>query len=236
MARRPRQRQEREVKSIEIQRNVIEQFLMDAKEYLKKNRKFAVYSAAGLLGAVVVLVAVLVAADYLNTRNEQRFDEIMGRLARIKGPTEQAGMNVVIADLKTYIDSTYFGFSHNAAYYVLGNIYYDRRKWSESKQYLVAFADKEKKSVLAPIALLKAALSMEEANDLKGAIELYKQLEDRYSDSVMADQLFYNYARVCALSGDMVNARNYYNKVISSFPESGYSPQAKKRLFMLDAN
>jgi tetratricopeptide (TPR) repeat protein len=236
MARRPRQRQEREAPTIEIKRNVIERFLMDAKDYLKKNRKFAVYSAAGLLGAVVITVAVLVAMDRINTVNDQRFDEIMDRLARIKGPSEQAGINVVISDLKKLIDSTYFGFSHNAAYYVLGNIYYDQRKWSESKQYLVTFADKEKKSVLAPIALLKAALSLEEANDLKGAIGLYKQLEDRYSDSVVADQLFYNYARVCALNGDMVNARNYYNKVISSFPESGYSPQAKKRLFMLGAN
>ena len=236
MARRPRQRQEREVKSIEIKRNVIEQFLMDAKEYIKKNRKFAMYSAIGLLCAVAVLIAVLVAADQINTRNERRFDEIMDRLAKIKGPAQQADMNAVVSDLKQFIDSTYFGFSHNAAYYVLGNIYYDRRNWPEAKRNLVIFADKEKKNVLAPLALLKAALSQEEANNLKGAIELYRQLEDRYADSIIADQLFYNYARACALNGDMVNARNYYNKVISAFPESGYAQQAKKRLFMLGAN
>jgi len=236
MARKPRQRQEREVKTIEIKRNVIEQFLMDTKEYLKKNRKFAMYSAIGLLCAVAVLIAVLVAADQINTRNERRFDEIMDRLAKIKGPAQQADMNAVVSDLKQFIDSTYFGFSHNAAYYVLGNIYYDRRNWPEAKQNLVIFADKEKKNVLAPLALLKAALSQEEANNLKGAIELYRQLEDRYADSIIADQLFYNYARACALNGDMVNARNYYNKVISAFPESGYAQQAKKRLFMLGAN
>ena len=236
MARKPRQRQEREVKTIEIKRNVIEQFLMDTKEYLKKNRKFAMYSAIGLLCAVAVLIAVLVAADQINTRNERRFDEIMDRLAKIKGPAQQADMNAVVSDLKQFIDSTYFGFSHNAAYYVLGNIYYDRRNWPEAKLNLVIFADKEKKNVLAPLALLKAALSQEEANNLKGAIELYRQLEDRYADSIIADQLFYNYARACALNGDMVNARNYYNKVISAFPESGYAQQAKKRLFMLGAN
>jgi len=210
--------------------------MMDTKEYLKKNRKFAMYSAIGLLCAVAVLIAVLVAADQINTRNERRFDEIMDRLAKIKGPAQQADMNAVVSDLKQFIDSTYFGFSHNAAYYVLGNIYYDRRNWPEAKRNLVIFADKEKKNVLAPLALLKAALSQEEANNLKGAIELYRQLEDRYADSIIADQLFYNYARACALNGDMVNARNYYNKVISAFPESGYAQQAKKRLFMLGAN
>ena len=33
------------------------------------------------------------------------------------------------------------------------------------------------------------------------------------------------------MNGDMVNSRNYYNKVISTFPESAYAQQAKKRLF-----
>lgn len=236
MARKPRQRQEREVKTIEIHRNVIERFLMDAKDFIKNNQKLTMYSFIALLGAIVIAVAVLIAVDHVNSVNEQRFDEIMDRLAKIKGPAEEDSMNKVIADLKKHIDSTYFGFSHNAAYYVLGNIYYDRRKWSEAEQNLVTYADKENKNLLAPIALLKAAFSLEEANDLKGAIGVYRRLEEKYADSVVADQVFYNYARVCAMNGDMVNARNYYNKVISTFPDSGYSQQAKKRLFMLGAN
>ena len=68
----------------------------------------------------------------------------------------------------------------------------------EAKKNLVRFADKEKKSILAPLALLKAALALEEANDLKGAIELYKRLEEKYADSTVADQIFFNAARACA--------------------------------------
>jgi tetratricopeptide (TPR) repeat protein len=236
MARRPRQRQTQEVKTIEIKRNVIEQFLMDAKDFMKNNRKLALYSFASLFGAAVIALAAIIAVDHINTVNEQRFDEIMDRLAKIKGPAEETGMNAVIADLKKHVDSTYFGFSHNAAYYVLGNIYYDRKNWLEAKQYLLTYADRDGKNILAPIALLKAALALEEAKDLKGAIGVYRRLEDGYADSAMADQIFYNYARACALNGDMVNARLYYNKVISAFPDSGYAQQAKKRLFMIGAN
>jgi tetratricopeptide (TPR) repeat protein len=236
MARKPRQRQEREGKSIEIHRNIIEQSLMDTKDFIKNNKKLTMYSLITLLGAVLIAIAALIAVDHVNSVNEQRFDEIMDRLAKIKGPAEEDSMNKVIADLKKHVDSTYFGFSHNAAHYVLGNIYYDRRNWSEAKQNLLAYADKENTNLLAPIALLKAALCLEEAHDLKGAIGVYRRLEEKYADSVVADQVFYNYARVCALNGDMVNARNYYNKVLSTFPDSGYSQQAKKRLFMLGAN
>jgi tetratricopeptide (TPR) repeat protein len=235
MARRPRQRQEREVKTIEIKRNVIERFLMDAKGFIKKNNKFALYSLIRLLGAAVILVGVLVAMDRINAANQQRFDELMDRLGGIKGPTEKAAMDTMITDLKKYRDSTYFGFSHNATYYVLGNIYYDRRDWKEARQNLTTFADKEKKNVLAPLALLKAALALEQANDLKGAIELYRKMEDRYGDSALADQIFYNYARACGLNGDLVNSRMYYNRVISSYPDSQYAQEAKKRLFLLGA-
>ena len=233
MARRPRQRQAQEAKSIEIRRNVIEQFLMDAKEFLKKNRKLALYALIGLGIAIVIAIAIPVVVQIVNTGNEKRFEQIVDRLARIKGPAEQDKMNAVVADLKKFIDTTYFGFSHNAAYYVLGNIYYDRRNWAESKQCLMTFADKEKKNILAPVALLKAALAREEANDVTGASGVYKRLDEKYTDSAVADQIYYNYARACALNKDLEGSRQYYNKVISAYPESQYTQLAKKRLFLL---
>lgn len=235
MARRPRQRLAQETRSIEIKRNVIEQFLMDAKDYIKKNKKLAKYSIIGLCAAVVIAIAIPVVIQIVNTGNEKRFEEIIGRLAKIKGPAEKDKMDVVIADLAKFIDSTYFGFSHNTAYYVLGNIYYDRGSWKESQKYLVRFADSEKKNALAPIALLKAALALEQAKDLKGAIGIYKRLEGTYSDSAVADQIYYNYARACAMNNDLDGSRQYYNKVIAAYPESAFAPLAKKRLFLLGA-
>ena len=63
MARKPRQRQERETKTIEIERNVIEQFLMDAKDFIKNNQKaYHVFlhrpCSAASLSAVAVLIVV----------------------------------------------------------------------------------------------------------------------------------------------------------------------------------
>jgi len=99
----------------------------------------------------------------------------------------------------------------------------------------VRYADKAPKTTLAPLALLKAAIALEEANDLKGALEVYKRLEDKYGDSIIADQILYNAARVYAKNKDLVNSRNYYNKVIASFPESAFAEEARKRLFLMGA-
>jgi tetratricopeptide (TPR) repeat protein len=233
MARKPRKRPERETGKIEIERNVIEKFLMDLKERLRKNRMLAIYAVIGLVTVVVIVVALIVVIDGVNTRNERRY-EIMSDYAKYLKDDDPAKIeSITIKELKKFIDSTYFGFSHSLAHYTLGNIYFVRKEYPVAKKYLVAFADKEPKTDLAPIALLKAAVAMEEMHDLKGAREVYRLLEDRYSGSMLADQIFFNYARVCAKMNDRIEARKYYNRVISTFPESAYVQLAKKRLFVL---
>jgi tetratricopeptide (TPR) repeat protein len=233
MARKPRNRPEREVKKIEIERNVIEQFLMDVKNAVKKNRKLVLYAAAGLLAVFVIIIAAVIAVDTISARDETRFEKIMDNYARYTAVGDSGSINSVKDDLKKFVDSTYFGFAHAMGYYALGNIYFNQKEYLEAKKYLVRFADKEPRTNLAPLALLKAAIALEEANDLKGAMELYRRLEEKYADSLIADQIFFNTARLYGKMKDVINSRKYYNKVISAYPESAFVMQAKKRLFML---
>ncbi|HOT44941.1 MAG TPA: tetratricopeptide repeat protein [Spirochaetota bacterium] len=235
MARKPRVRPERETKQIEIERNVIEQYLMDAKEFVREKRSLVIYSFLGLLVACVLVIAAVVIVDYVNTKNEKRFEKIMNDYAKYSSAGDAEKVKGVARDLRDFTDSTYFGFPHSAGYYALGNILFGQKEYREAHKYLVRYADKAPKTTLAPLALLKAAIALEEANDLKGALEVYKRLEDKYGDSIIADQIFYNAARVYAKNKDLVNSRNYYNKVIASFPESAFAEQAKKRLFLMGA-
>lgn len=233
MPRKPRVRLEREVKKIEIERNVIEQFLMDLKDLVKKNRKWVVYACVGVLAVTALIIAAVVAADYVTTRDEIRFEKIMDNYGRYSMTGDGEKIKTTIADLKKFIDSTYFGFPHAMAYYTLGNLYYNQKEYLEAKKHLVRFADKEPKSSLAPLALLKAAIALEEAKDLKGALELYRLLENKYAESLIADQIFFNTARLYGKMNDVLNSRKYYSRVITAFPESAFVGQAKKRLFTL---
>ena len=235
MPRKPRVRPERDVKRIEIERNVIEQFLMDAMDLVKKNRKWVVYGCIGLLAVTVMLIIAVVAADYVSARDESRFEKIMENYARYSAVSDREKIKATIADLKKFIDTTYFGFPHTMAFYALGNLYYSEKEYLEAKTYLVRFADKDSGSHLAPLALMKAAIALEEAKDLKGALELYLRLENKYAESIIADQIFFNMARVYEKMNDALNSRKYYNRVISGFPESAFVSQAKKRLFTLSS-
>ncbi len=235
MARKPRTRPEHETKTIEIERNVIERFLMDAKVLVRKEKKIVFYSVIGLFAAGVVAIGIIVAVDTVNTRNEKRFEKIMDDYNAFLSAGDAEKVNGVVKDLKSFVDSAYFGFSRTMGFYALGNIQYGRKEYKEAHVNLVRYADKAPKTTLAPLALLKAAIALEETGDLKGALDLYRRLEDKYGDSIIADQIFFNAARVYAKNKDLINSRSYYNRVIASFPESSYAQQARKRLFMLGA-
>jgi tetratricopeptide (TPR) repeat protein len=235
MARKPRNRPERETSKIEIERNVIERSLMKVKEAARKNRKLVLYAIIGLLAVLVVIIAAVVVVESVNTRNELRFEKILDDYNRYVSEKDNAKIKGVIAELKEFTGSTYFGITRAMGFYLLGNIYYDGKEYREASGFLVKYADKEPKTSLAPIALLKAAVALEEAGDLKGAKEIYGRLEDKYSDSIIADQIYFNMARMYAEMKDPVNSRNYYKKVITSYPDSVFTMEARKRLFMLGA-
>jgi tetratricopeptide (TPR) repeat protein len=233
MARKQRYRPETE--RIEIERNVIERYLMLAKSYIKNNRKMVINSFLGLIILIVISVTLILVVDWVITRDQKRFDEIMNNYAKYTMTGEKENMQLVIRDLQSFVDSSYFGFPHAMGYYVLGNIYYDRKDYKNSDKYLRLYADKESSSILSSLALLKAAIACEELNDLKGALGIYKRLETDYAGSVIADQIYFNYARLFGKMNDIYNSRMYYDKVITLFPDSQFANLARKRLFMIQA-
>ncbi|MBN2078159.1 MAG: tetratricopeptide repeat protein [Spirochaetes bacterium] len=235
MARKPRYRTEQGAGDIQIQRNVIERFLMQVKEFVKKNQRAVLIGVLGLLGVIVIVVVGLIVADGIRSRNEARFEKIMDDYNRIAPSGDNKKIEAAVNDLKQFIESSRIGPGRSLGYYALGDILHARKEYKDAARNFILYADCNGKTVLAPLALLKAAISLEEAADLKGALGVYRRLEGRYSDSIVADQIYFHFARVCALTGDLFNAKAHYHKVINTYPESTFAQRARKRLFMLGA-
>ena len=230
----PRKQRPRPVfERIDIERNVIERFLMQVKSYVKQNRKLVITSLLGLLAFIIIVIAAVVAVNMIIERDQKRFEKIMNDYAMYSMMGQKDKLPGIKSDLIKFVDSSYFGFPHTMAYYVLGNSYYDDKDYKKADEYLRIYARKDSSSIFAPLALIKAAVAREEMNDLKGALELYRELEDKYAASVIADQIFFNYARVYGKKNDLFNSKKYYTRVITLFPDSSFANLARKRLFML---
>jgi hypothetical protein len=174
MARNKRSRPEYQTSKIEIERNVIERFLMGTKDLIKNNRKLVLYVFAGVLCVFVTVIAAAVVVDMVNTKNQKRFEKIMDdyKIYLTQKDMEKTQANpankvddkddekdkenkkvdvkTLISDLKKFEESTYFGFPHSLSNYVLGNIYYKQKDYKEARMYLLKFADQEPKSSWRP--------------------------------------------------------------------------------------
>lgn len=217
-------------RNIEIERNVIEKFLMGVREYIRANRKKVQYSLLGFL-----LLCVLFLAGFLKlsgSKKEQliKFENILGNYHNIQ-KTDREIRKKTIDELKLLTESSYSGFVNEISYYVIGNLHFSGKEYKESITYLLKYAEISSSPMLSSIALLKAAVASEESNDLERAIQIYKQLEKDHGNSVVADQIYYNMGRIYKKNKEISESRKYYNKVISSFPNSLFAEKAMNRLF-----
>ena len=220
-------------KQIEIERNIIEKFLIKIKDLIKNNRKIFLFCVLGIIAifAIIIVGSII----YENIEGEERisyekhiddYNEIMQA-----GDTDKALGS--INQFKDFIDSAQISSTRELGYYSLGNMYYTQKMYKESIEYLRKFLNEASETELTSIALLKVAVATEEMNDYNGALQIYKRLEEEYSDSVIADQIYYHIGRYYANQNDLTNAKRYFIKEISEYPKSQYAFLAKKRLFLL---
>jgi tetratricopeptide (TPR) repeat protein len=225
-----------EKRDIEIKRNIIEKSLMNIKDYLKKNRKPALYGFVCVIAAIVIVIVFVIYTDNREKAELTRFEEIMdvhNKAVNIKDSDKSAAVKKTIEDLKALIDSTYWGYVHKYGNYFIANLYYSEKDYKEALKYYMLFADSNPASPYAAISLMKSAVSYEIMNNNDEAIKLYQRLEKDYSDSAVSDQILYDIGRLYQMKSDTFKAREYFNKVIATHPQSVFSQKAKKRLFFL---
>jgi len=216
---------------IKIERNVIENFLMNLKDFVGRNRKIVLYSFFAIVAVMVVTIGVLVYIEKASLSQQVRYEEIMDNY-RKGGAQNSDNIDKTIASLKELADSTYFGFTSEMPCYVIGNLYFSIKKYKEAEAYLLKYEDVSSPSVFSAMALLKASMAAEERNDIDTALSISKRLEEDYSDSIIADQVLFNLGRIYGIRKDEFMSKKYYNDVISLYPRSSLAEKAKKRLLM----
>jgi len=218
--------------NIEIERNPIEKFLMSVKDFSKNNsRKVITVSISVILILIISLTSYI-----LITRSSEkeliRFEVVIDNYR--SDPMNQEVKDKTIAELQNMISGTRFGFVHEMSHYFLGNILFSEKKYSEAYNMFEAFIKKSSdKDVFIPIAVNKAAICLEELGKLDEAITFLSKYEADNSDSIAMDQIYYNTARLYSLKNNQIKAREYFNNVITRYPESVYAERSRERLLLL---
>ena len=224
---------DRKVKQeIQIGRNPIESFLMRVKDFIKRNKKRVLIVFVSVTFTSVLVISIFVYLENFSTKNPVKYEEIVENYRQ--NPLDETVKKQTIEGLNLIIDNTSFGFAPKAANYILGNIYFEDKKFEESHKHFQAYVQKTSvKDALHPLALNKSAIALEELGRIDEALSILIKYEEKVKDSVVMDQVLYNIGRLYALSGDRLKARDYYNRIILVYPDSSFADRAKERLFLL---
>jgi len=218
--------------NIEIERNVIEQYLMIARDFLKGNSKIVKLSAAGITVFAVLFLSLFVYIEGSASSNFKSYELIIDSYRM--NPSDRAVKDKTIADLRALADRTWFGQTHEMSLYMLGNLLYEDEKYEEACEMFNSFMKKSSSDrIFVPVAVIKASVCLEELGKTDDALVLLQKFAEENDDSIVMDQILYNSGRLCVIKGDRLKAKEYFNRVISSYPESAFSERARERLLLL---
>jgi tetratricopeptide (TPR) repeat protein len=219
-----------EKRNVTIHRNAIESFFMTVKDFVKHHRKPV------LLGFIVIVLlsgASIGGAfyyDYRSLKDLRAYETIVADYEA--GAKDVNAFNVMIVKLTTLVDSSRFGYVSRHGDFLVAGYYYNNKRYDDAMKRFEKYADSSS-SVYAPLALLQAGACAEETDKYDKAFELYKKAQSKYTDSPFSDRILYDLGRMYQKKGDIVNARESFNKILTQYPKSSFVASAKARMFLL---
>jgi len=138
------------------------------------------------------------------------------------------------ADLTEIEKSAPSGYGLAKAWFLHGNYFSAQKQWTQASDAFHKAFEADKTSYLAPISLVNAAVSKEQAGDTDGALKVYAEFESHFAaDSVLAPQVFFTEGRLLESQSKLDDAVAAYKKLLQKFPESGWTKLGRDRILLL---
>jgi len=192
-------------------------------EFIQKHRKPLIFSLIGIVGVVVVLIAVFTIRDTMISRAFSRVDEFERRYQTIKDSysEEQAetilwsqDMDTLMDELAQFVKRT-SGFAGARAYALYALIFEDQLDWAAAESAWVNAAKTASKTYFAPVAYFNAAVAAEEQGNQERALELYDQALGFGIQFPAAPRAQFSIGRIYESMGDQFAAITAYQALVN---------------------
>jgi tetratricopeptide (TPR) repeat protein len=127
-------------------------------------------------------------------------------------------------------------YAAQRALFVRADLAYEKKDWKNAESTYEQLATKYPDSYLAAVSLVNAAASAEENGDPKKAIELNKRVLELKGLVPEIPRAIFSLGRLYEGQGDFKQADTYYNKLVDSYPSSGWTNLARDRIIYLAAD
>ena len=201
------------------------------------------YILLGVLGALVVLIitwAIVIevrsnrteSATVLAERAQERLDEWIDE--------EDEEKKAIIAEelqgtLLSIIDTYPRLYATQRAYHIQGSFLFRSEQWEVAANSFLDLAEKFPKSYLAPISIVNAAVSYEEAEQDVRALETYRRIIDEFAEvSPEIPRVLFSLGRLSETVGTTQQALEYYTRLVDEYSTSSWTNLARDRIIYLN--
>ncbi len=206
----------------QLKKNELEDVVVRIAEWIKNNRS-AFYTGAGIVaGMIAFSVFFLVRYQSLASRGEERLS--VAQSQAYQGQSDQA-----IASLDAIIGQ-YSGGVAVRARMMKADILASRKQYKDARDTLNAAIEKGKPERIIPLAMAELGNIEESAEEYQAAAGTYSGFLARFPEHFLAARVYESLARVYALSGNVSEAKNTNEKIITLFPSSVWAQRAQERL------
>ncbi|HUX22356.1 MAG TPA: tetratricopeptide repeat protein [Spirochaetia bacterium] len=199
-----------------------------------------------LLVIVAVGVVFIIAYTIYSEVNTKRI-ETATALAETLQTDYSSWQNESDSKTKTKLDAQIAGeiqsilkkypgtYAAQRALFVQAGLAYDKKDWKSAEASYEEVATRFPNSYLATVSLANAAAAAEENGDPKKAIELDKKVLLAKGLAPEIPRAIFSLGRLYEGQGDVKEANTYYNKLVDSYPSSGWTNLARDRIIFLAA-
>ena len=201
------------------------------------------YVLLGTLGALVVLIvtwAIVIevrsnrteSATILAERAQKTLDEwIDEEDEEKKALIAEALQGNLLSIIETYPRL----YATQRAYHIQGSFLFRSEQWEAAARSFLELAEQFPKSYLAPVSIVNAAVSYEEAEQYERALETYRRIVDEFASvSPEIPRVLFSLGRLSETIGTTEQALEYYTRLADEYAASSWTNLARDRIIYLN--
>ena len=196
-----------------------------------------------LLGVFVVAVVAYFVFSEVNENAREKAtvlaEEAEQRYEMWQSTEDEAGRQEIeeslLEDLAFIIDEYPRQYAAQRAYFISGNLYYEKELWEEASSRLLEIPGRFPKSYLAEEALFISAICHEELGEPDEALTLYRRLTEDYPQSPRMPHALFSQGRILESRGDAEEAIQIYNTLRLDYSFSNWTKLAVSRIIQLES-
>ncbi|HAK45065.1 MAG TPA: hypothetical protein DCO79_03985 [Spirochaeta sp.] len=208
--------------------------------FLEKNKTMLWIILAILVAAIIVVAVIDSVTSKKANESAQRIESVQKDYEEWLGIEEDdsekdAEQQILVEELDAVISEYPSSYAAQRALYLKAGINFKNNEWAEAAVLFTESADVNRDSYLAPIALMIAASSYENAGSYQNAIDIYLNIYADY-DKVYPDvpRAMLSIGRLQEQLGNKDAAVDAYNELLDTYPGSGWASFARTRIIQLD--